>query len=265
MTTLAQPRPGLDARRAALRAHLAELGRLAVAFSGGVDSSALLAEAVAVLGDGALAVIADSPSLPRRELIEARRIATQLGARLVEVRTTEGNNPAYQANLGNRCYFCKFALFDAMQAVCAEHKVPWMAFGEITDDFRDHRPGAQAAREFGVVAPLSKADLDKADVRALAAAHGLEVADKPASACLASRIPVGTVVTPERLATVEAAEETLRDLGFAVLRVRHHGAKARIEVDEDQLSRAEELRGTLVERLALLGFEAVEIAVYPRR
>ncbi|MEZ6021265.1 MAG: hypothetical protein R3F17_14590 [Planctomycetota bacterium] len=145
MTTLAQPRPGLDARRAALRAHLAELGRLAVAFSGGVDSSALLAEAVAVLGDGALAVIADSPSLPRRELIEARRIATQLGARLVEVRTTEGNNPAYQANLGNRCYFCKFALFDAMQAVCAEHKVPWMAFGEITDDFRDHRPGAQAA------------------------------------------------------------------------------------------------------------------------
>ncbi len=249
----------------ALNAHLRQLGRVAIAFSGGVDSSALLAQAIKVLGPDALAVIADSPSLPRRELDEAREIATLLGARLVEVGTDEGSDPQYQANLGNRCYFCKAALFRAMETVCAREGVATMAFGEITDDWSDHRPGAQAAKEFGVVAPLSQAGFDKADVRMLAARFGLSVAEKPASACLASRIPVGTVVTQARLADVEAAEERLREFDFRVLRVRHHGTLARLEVHAKDLARAKDLHAEIQQSLRGLGFEDLEVAEYPTR
>ncbi len=250
------------AKRARLSAHLAELGRLAIAYSGGVDSSALLAAAQETLGDEALAVIADSPSLPRHELREAQETAQQLGARVLVVATQEGDDPDYQANLGRRCYFCKAALFRAMERVIQEQNIPWMAFGEITDDWGDHRPGAQAAREFGVVAPLSAAGFTKADVRRLAGEFGLSVADKPASACLASRIPVGTVVTPERLATVEAAENALRALGLRVLRVRHHGNRARVEVGADEFDRTQDLRPEIEQRLATVGFASVEFAVY---
>lgn len=254
------------ARIERLRREIAALGRLAVAFSGGVDSSVLLHVAHDVLGDAdGVGVIADSPSLPRAELAEARRVAAAIGARLVEVRTHEGDDPAYRANVGDRCYFCKAALFRAMERFAAESGFRHLAFGEIVDDWSDDRPGARAAAEFGVVAPLSTAGLDKGDVRRYAAEVGLSVADKPASACLASRIPVGTVVTPERLAVVEAAEASLRRaLGLRVLRVRHHGPLARVEVgvDEEPFARAREDRiGAL---LAEEGFERVEIAVYGR-
>ncbi|MEC8511322.1 MAG: ATP-dependent sacrificial sulfur transferase LarE [Planctomycetota bacterium] len=252
-----------DARVARLDEVLAGLGRVAVAFSGGVDSTVLLHAAHRVLGErDGVAVIADSPSLPRAELHEAREVAESIGARLVEVRTDEGDDPAYRANAGDRCYFCKAALFRAMESFARSERFPCLAFGEIVDDWSDDRPGARAAREFGVVAPLSAAGFGKEDVRRYAALHGLPVADKPASACLASRIPVGTEVTPERLARVETAEAGLKGLGFRVLRVRHHGTHARVEVGADEEVRAREVSSRIEAVLAEAGFESHELAVY---
>lgn len=256
---------GFEGRVADLDRRLLELGRVAVAFSGGVDSTVLLHAAHRVLGaaDG-VGVIADSPSLPRAELTEARRVAAALGARLVEVRTDEGADPAYRANAGDRCYFCKAALFRAMERFAGQEGFPYLAFGEIVDDWSDHRPGARAAGEFGVVAPLSAAGFTKADVRRYAALHGLDIADKPASACLASRIPVGTEVTPARLAVVERAEAGLKALGYRVLRVRHHGARARLEVGVDEEARAALDRSRIEPVLREAGFEDYDLAVYGR-
>jgi uncharacterized protein len=248
---------------AALDARLRALGRVAVAVSGGVDSSVLLHAAVRVLGPAAaVGVVADSASLARRELDEARRVAAAVGARLVELCTDEADDPGYQANAGDRCYFCKAALFRAMEAFAVSESIPWLAFGEIADDAADHRPGARAAREFGVVAPLAEVGWTKADVRAYARAVGLEVAEKPASACLASRIPVGTRVTPERLAVVEGAEDGLRALGLRQVRVRHLGSRARIEVGADELAAAEDQLEALRSVLTGAGFEDFELAAY---
>ena len=168
---------GYQARRRALLQDLASLGRVAVAFSGGVDSSVLLHAAhvalgAGALGDGALGVIADSPSLPRAELGSARRTAADIGVRLVEVRTSELDDPRYAANLGDRCYHCKSALFRALDVVCADEGIKWQAFGEITDDARDERPGVRAARERGVLAPLVRAGFTKDDVRRYAREAG---------------------------------------------------------------------------------------------
>lgn len=250
-------------RVGALDARLRALGRIAVAVSGGVDSSALLHAAVRVLGpEHAVGVVADSPSLARRELEAARSVAIAIGARLVELCTDEGNDPGYQANAGDRCYFCKAALFRAMERFAEAERFPWLAFGEIADDVLDHRPGARAAREFGVVAPLAEAGWTKDDVRAYARAVGLEVADKPASACLASRIPLGTEVTAERLATIERAEDRLRDLGLRQVRVRHHGARARVEVGAEDLAGAEAQREGIAIALAESGFAEFELTRY---
>jgi pyridinium-3,5-biscarboxylic acid mononucleotide sulfurtransferase len=254
--------PEFGAKRAALLADLASRESIAIAFSGGVDSSVLLHAAHLVLGERAIGVVADSASLPRRELADARQIAADMGANLVELLTTEQDDDDYRANRGDRCYFCKAALFDALQAYCGAQQIPWMAFGEITDDAMDDRPGALAAREAGVLAPLSAAGFGKDDVRRYARDVGMDVADKPASACLASRIPVGTRVSRERLAQVESAENALHDLGLRQVRVRHLGTRARVEVGADEVARADDLRVDLTAALAACGYTEFEVATY---
>ncbi len=225
-----------DPRLARLRAILHGFGSCLVAYSGGVDSVLLARVAHDVLGDRALAVIADSPSLPRRELAEAVGLGQRFGFPVRIVRTAEFDNPAYLANPVNRCYFCKHALFAGLAPIARNEGFAVVAYGENASDLGDHRPGAAAASEFSVRAPLREAGLSKDDIRALSALLGLPTADKPQMACLSSRIPTGEPVTPAKLRMVEQAEAFLRDAGFHDLRVRHHespsGALARIEVDD---------------------------------
>ena len=197
-------------------------GSCLVAYSGGVDSVFLARVAHDVLGDRALAAIADSPSLPRRELAEALALAEQFKFPVRVVRTKEFENAAYLANPANRCYFCKHELFTELAPLARSEGFAVIAYGENASDTGDFRPGAQAAAEFQVRAPLKEAGLTKADIRACSAQLGLPTADKPQMACLSSRLPYGEAVTPEKLRMIEEAEYVLRDLGFYDVRVRHH-------------------------------------------
>jgi pyridinium-3,5-biscarboxylic acid mononucleotide sulfurtransferase len=226
-----------------LRVLLSSYGSCLVAYSGGVDSVFLAFVARQVLGDKCLAALADSPSLPRRELEEAVAIARRFSIPLQIVRTAEFENPAYLANPSNRCYFCKHELFTHLAPLARDGKFAVIAYGENASDIGDHRPGAQAAGEFQVRAPLKEAGLSKSDIRALSAQLGLPTADKPQMACLSSRVPYGEPVTPEKLRMIEEAEYVLRDLGFYDVRVRHHqltggggtAALARIEVGGEEM------------------------------
>ena len=211
-------------------------GRALTAYSGGVDSTLVAAVARQTLGKAsAPAVIGDSPSLPRSELAQASAIAKQLDLELVLIEPDEQDDPGYQANAGDRCYYCKTHLYEHLQAYARANDYAVIFNGTNLDDLGDHRPGLRAADEARVVSPLIDAGLDKQAVRDLAQHLGLPNWDKPAAACLASRIPYGTEVTPQRLKEVEAAEESLKDLGFTGLRVRHHGQVARIELPTNQM------------------------------
>ncbi|GAA0958172.1 ATP-dependent sacrificial sulfur transferase LarE [Actinocorallia libanotica] len=238
-------------------------GRLGVAFSGGVDSSVLLALAVRALGAGrVVAVLGVSPGLPGDERSAAHLVAEGIGVRVVEVGTLEGDLPAYRANGPDRCFHCKDELFTRISAqVAAKHGITALAYGENADDvLRPDRPGGRAAALHGVRRPLADAGLDKAAVRRIAAALGLACADKPAAPCLASRIPHFTEVTPGRLGQVERAERALRGLGFTDCRVRHHGETARIEVPVGELPMlVGDLRERVLAAVREAGFSTVSV------
>jgi pyridinium-3,5-biscarboxylic acid mononucleotide sulfurtransferase len=213
---------------ARLRALLRSYDSCLVAYSGGVDSVFLARVASEELGARALAVIADSPSLPRRELAEAMALGKQFGFPVRVVRTKEFDNPRYLANPDNRCYFCKHELFTELAPLARAEGFAVIAYGENASDVGDFRPGALAANEFQVRAPLKEAGLAKVEIRELSAQLGLPTADKPQMACLSSRIPYGEAVTPEKLRMIEAAENVLRDFGFYDVRVRHHELRPEI-------------------------------------
>lgn len=236
---------------------------LLIAYSGGVDSTCLLAVAHRVLGDRMLGVIADSPSLPRQSLAGALELARKIGARVETLQTGEMENPDYVNNPLNRCYFCKSDLFTHMDRLARERGFAALAYGENADDPAQTRPGSQAAREFAVLAPLRQAGITKAEIRELSRELGLPTADAPSSPCLSSRIPFGTPVTPGALAMVEAGEARLRGFGFRVLRVRHHVAggepHARVQVGRDELGAVFELRVQIEAALRAAGYRSVEI------
>ncbi|MFM8421001.1 MAG: ATP-dependent sacrificial sulfur transferase LarE [Verrucomicrobiota bacterium] len=264
---LAQP---MDPRLERLRGILRSYGSCLVAYSGGVDSVLLARVAHDVLGPKSLAVIADSPSLPRRELAEALELGGRFGFPVRVVRTAEFDNPSYLANPTNRCYFCKHALFTELEPIARNERFAVIAYGENASDLGDHRPGAKAAAEFDIRAPLREAGLSKDDIRALSARLGLPTADKAQMACLSSRIPTGEAVTPAKLRMIEAAEAFLRDAGFHDLRVRHHesasGALARIEVDDVLRMATPGLAARVVEQLRQIGYLHVtlDLAGYRR-
>jgi pyridinium-3,5-biscarboxylic acid mononucleotide sulfurtransferase len=251
----------LERKHSALREHLATLGNLLVAYSGGTDSAFLAWTAYDVLGDRMLAVLADSPSLPRRELKLATEFAEHWKIPLKVVMTDEMSRPEYTRNDASRCFHCKDELFTVMERECAALNFQHIAYGKNIDDEGDFRPGQRAAEQHHAVAPLAEAGLTKRDIRALAQCSGLSLWDKPASACLSSRIEYGRAVTREALSAVEAGEEALRELGFRQVRVRHHGEIVRIEVSRDELELAfsAEMAAKLVPIFKKLGFKYVTL------
>ncbi|MGA8531078.1 MAG: ATP-dependent sacrificial sulfur transferase LarE [Acidobacteriaceae bacterium] len=228
----------LDEKRLALDERLRQLGSVIVAYSGGVDSAYLAWAAHQVLGDGMLAALADSASLARSHYQDAVAFAGEHGIPLLVLETKELEHEAYAANQGDRCFHCKDELFTVLEAERVRRNMAAVAYGLNLDDGKDFRPGQKAAQEHQVAAPLADAGLTKADIRVLAQAAGLRVWDKPASACLSSRIEYGRRVTTEALRQVEDAEEALRALGLRRFRVRHHGSVARIEIAEEEMSTA---------------------------
>jgi pyridinium-3,5-biscarboxylic acid mononucleotide sulfurtransferase len=251
----------LQHKEARLRSLLAQQGRLLVAYSGGVDSAFLAWMAHQVLGPQMLAVIADSPSLARTQLEDALAFARETGIPVDVLETRELQNPSYVRNDAMRCFHCKDELFNVMEQYRAAHAFAAIGYGVNADDQGDFRPGQQAARQHGICAPLLEAELTKAEIRELARQAALRVWDKPASACLSSRIEYGRPVTPEALRVVERGEDALRELGFRQFRVRHHGEIVRIEISPEELPRAlnSEMARALTRIFKDLGFQFVTL------
>jgi len=230
--------PKLAAKQAVLEDHLRALGRTLIAYSGGVDSAFLAWAAHQVLGSNMLAVIADSPSLARAQLADATAFAAEQGIPLEIIVTDELDRPEYVRNDSSRCFHCKDELFTVMEEFRARRSFGAIAYGVNLDDQGDFRPGQAAAQQHRVAAPLRDAALTKQEIRDLARHAGLRIWDKPASACLSSRIEYGREVTREALSVVEQGEDAIRALGFRQFRVRHHGDIVRIEIARDELERA---------------------------
>jgi len=256
---------GTDATTAAklraLEMRLAQAGSLMVAYSGGVDSAFLAATAHRVLGEHMLAVLADSPSLARRDMEQACDFARLLGMPLQVIATEELDRPEYARNDANRCFHCKDELFAVMEKLGTKLGFAQIAYGMNADDTRDFRPGQRAAQQHEVLAPLAEAGLTKQEIRELSKAAGYLVWDRPAAPCLSSRVEYGRTVTREVLEQVERGEESLRQLGFRELRVRHHGELARVEIARDELPRAltMEMLDAITAALKQAGFKYVTL------
>lgn len=244
-----------------LRSHLFSLERVAIAFSGGVDSTFLLAVAQDVLGDNVIAVTAESCTFPARERDEAQHFCTSRGIRQVICHTDELSHPAFRNNPPNRCYLCKKLLFEQFFAVARTEGISALCEGSNMDDLGDYRPGLQAIRELGVLSPLRQAGLTKAEIRQLSREMGLSTSEKPSFACLSSRFPYGEAITADKLHMVELAEEYLLSLGFVQKRVRIHGKLARLELLSQDIPRMLDpaLRAKVDSTLKAIGFQYVAL------
>jgi pyridinium-3,5-biscarboxylic acid mononucleotide sulfurtransferase len=250
-----------DRKETDLCRYIQSLGSVIIAFSGGVDSAYVAWAASRVLGDRALAVTAESPSFPAAQKEDALKFVDQFGLRHMTIPTDEMEDPNYRRNSSDRCYYCKAGLYGKLASLAKERGFAAICDGLNVDDLGDFRPGSRAAKEIGVLSPLVECGITKAEVRELSRRAGLPTWDKPASACLSSRIPYGMEVTVEKLRAIETGEDIMRDLGFKVLRVRHHGDIVRLELGKEELPRA--MTVEMAERLArefkALGFRYVTL------